>query len=207
MLIEKAWAKLHGSYCMIRQGSPSMVFPHLTGSPSVRFDHNYLENVDGLWQAIADADKRNYVITACTFETDLPWTAFSKEKKSDKRSEKKSTGIVSAHAYAVMSVHEVKHQGSRVKLLKLRNPWGESEWTGAWSDQSDKWDAKTKKQVKMEVADDGIFFIAFEDYVEHFRGTAISYESGFIDQEHPQPAYKAATIGYDFQEEEPDVEH
>ena len=47
----------------------------------------------------------------------------------------------------------------------------------------------------------------FEDYVEHFRGTAISYEGGFIDQEHPQLAYKAATIEYDFQEEQPDVEH
>ena len=175
-----------------------MVFPHLTGSPSVRFDHNYLENVDSLWQAIADADKRNYVITACTFETDL-WIVSANEKKS--------SGIVSAHAYAVISVHEFKHQGARVKLLKLRNPWGSSEWTGAWSDQSEKWDAKAKKQLKMEVADDGIFFIAFEDYVEHFRGTAISYESGFIDQEHPQLAYKAATIEYDFQEEQPDVEH
>ena len=125
MLIEKAWAKLHGSYCMVRLGSPSMVFPHLTGSPSVRFDHNYVSNIDILWRTIADADRRNYVITACTFENDLEVTSTT---------EKKSSSGLSAHAYAVISCHEFKHRGARVKLLKLRNPWGSQEWTGAWSD-------------------------------------------------------------------------
>ena len=44
-------------------------------------------------------------------------------------------GIVLHHAYSVMDAREI--DGKR--LLKVRNPWGESEWTGAWSDGSEEW--------------------------------------------------------------------
>jgi len=26
-----------------------------------------------------------------------------------------------------------------VRLVKLQNPWGKSEWTGAWADYSSEW--------------------------------------------------------------------
>ena len=35
MLIEKAWAKLHGTYCMIRKGSALSALPHMTGAPCI----------------------------------------------------------------------------------------------------------------------------------------------------------------------------
>lgn len=39
------------------------------------------------------------------------------------------------HAYSVISAKEVK--GNR--LLCLRNPWGNYEWEGDWSDKSKLW--------------------------------------------------------------------
>lgn len=48
-------------------------------------------------------------------------------------------GVISGHAYSLISIHEFKHQGKDVRLLKLRNPWGTGEWTGAWSDNSNLW--------------------------------------------------------------------
>jgi len=34
--------------------------------------------------------------------------------------------------------------GSNEKLLKLRNPWGDFEWRGEWSDSSSKWTNKLR---------------------------------------------------------------
>lgn len=63
----------------------------------------------------------------------------------------------------------------RQVLLKVRNPWGSDEvpdknkclflfltkqkWTGAWSDNSPEWTAATRKQLKHESKNDGIFWM------------------------------------------------
>jgi len=52
----------------------------------------------------------------------------------------KKMGLVDAHAYSLMSSHEeVDGSGKPVRLIKIRNPWGFKEWTGAWSDKSTNW--------------------------------------------------------------------
>jgi len=33
------------------------------------------------------------------------------------------------------------------KLVCLRNPWDPSEWTGDWSDESEKWNKRLKNLV------------------------------------------------------------
>lgn len=43
-------------------------------------------------------------------------------------------GLISGHAYSLLSAYEVSFQGQPVKLVKLRNPWGEKEWSGDWCD-------------------------------------------------------------------------
>ena len=54
-------------------------------------------------------------------------------------------------------------------MVKLRNPWGDHEWIGAWSDQSDLWTEEIKKSVNFDgVKDDGIFWMAFEDFQRIF---------------------------------------
>ena len=39
-LLEKAWAKLHGSYCATEGGLPTMASTHLLGVPSYDLDHS-----------------------------------------------------------------------------------------------------------------------------------------------------------------------
>ena len=58
-------------------------------------------------------------------------------------SDMKKVGLVDAHAYSLISAQEIKvprSLGSRVRLVKVRNPWGKKEWGGDWSDKSKLWD-------------------------------------------------------------------
>ena len=67
-------------------------------------------------------------------------------------------------------------------MLQIRNPWGKKEWTGAWSDKSDKWTPATKAQVNLVEEDDGTFWISFEDYTTFFYITTICfYKEEFED--------------------------
>jgi hypothetical protein len=47
-------------------------------------------------------------------------------------------GIVSNHAYTFISEHLLSNGA---KVFKLRNPWGQSEWTGAYRDADPFWTA------------------------------------------------------------------
>lgn len=53
----------------------------------------------------------------------------------DGDSAKSSTGIVQGHAYSILKLIEV----DGTKLIMIRNPWGDGEWTGDWSDDSELW--------------------------------------------------------------------
>lgn len=68
-------------------------------------------------------DQKDYMMGACIF----------KQGKSD--SHTSSMGLVYGHAYAVLAAKEVEGH----KLVQVRNPWGRTEWTGDWSDNSSLW--------------------------------------------------------------------
>jgi len=70
-------------------------------------------------------DKNNYLIFAGS--------------KGDSDTNTTSEGVVCNHAYSVLSVHEIKVRNENIRLLRLRNPWGNQEWQGDWSDKSNLW--------------------------------------------------------------------
>ena len=45
-------------------------------------------------------------------------------------------GLYAGHAYSITSVHKFNTSSGQVRLVRLRNPWGKTEWKGAWSDGS-----------------------------------------------------------------------
>ena len=65
-------------------------------------------------------------------------------------------GLFGSHAYSVLRVKEI--EGKR--FVVLRNPWGDSEWTGPWSDGSKEWNGswiKALKELDHVLGDDGEF--------------------------------------------------
>ncbi|NWR62103.1 CAN1 protein, partial [Bucorvus abyssinicus] len=65
---------------------------------------------------------------------------------------------------------QINYRGQPLDLIRMRNPWGEVEWTGPWSDNSAEWNAvepalRQQLMVKME---DGEFWMSFRDFLREF---------------------------------------
>jgi hypothetical protein len=53
-------------------------------------------------------------------------------------------------------------------ILQLKNPWGRTEWRGAWSDSdTERWTRRMKTKLNFDTTsgDDGIFWMDFDDFV------------------------------------------
>ena len=45
---------------------------------------------------------------------------------------------MTGHAYGIIDVFEIKSDVKVHRLLRIRNPWGNMEWKGKWSDRSEE---------------------------------------------------------------------
>ena len=43
------------------------------------------------------------------------------------------------HAYTIVKVQEFKTSYGNIRLVNMRNPWGNGEWLGEWSDSNSRW--------------------------------------------------------------------
>lgn len=168
-LLEKAYAKLHGSYHALDGGLTSEAMFDLTGCPtkSVQFPKkkdNYKTIkvfADDLFDKMLKADDKGHMICSGTAGVD---------NLTDKTDRAKGAGLVSGHAYSVIQVKE----GLGVKLLNIRNPWGEFEWNGAWADNSKEWTKEAIKYFKPDFnAEDGTFWMRYEDFLQKFEEVSI----------------------------------
>ncbi len=48
---------------------------------------------------------------------------------------KLDNGLIKGHAYSVTGANVLTVKGKEVKLIRIRNPWGQKEWNGDWSDK------------------------------------------------------------------------
>ncbi|KAK2960877.1 putative Ubiquitin-conjugating enzyme E2 J2 [Blattamonas nauphoetae] len=92
------------------------------------------------------------------------------------------TGLLTNHAYAVMSTVEVGPN----KMVQMRNPWGFSRWKGRFGVISAAWTPELlqKCHYSTDLAqrqDDGIFWIEFEDILKYFDNVNISWSPSLFN--------------------------
>ncbi|NXE84802.1 CAN8 protein, partial [Cochlearius cochlearius] len=156
-LLEKAYAKLNGSYEALTGGSTMEGFEDFTGGISESYELRKAPS--NLYQIIQKALRAGSLL-GCSIDIT---TAAEIEAIT-------SLKLVKGHAYSVTGAEEVYYRGRPEKLMRLRNPWGEVEWTGAWSDNAPEWnyiDPKLKQALDKQV-DDGEFWMAFSDFQRQF---------------------------------------
>ena len=181
--IEKALAKMYGSYESIGKGACAEGLQTLTGEPcevlylrsmnttraisvtttvSSNFQSHASNDKNLIWNKIFESKKSGYLLTTLCYNESLAETVFDKY------------GLLNRHIYSILDVKEFfETNGHKYKLLRLRNPWGHKEWKGAWSDKWSQWPAHIKAQVSVYNKDDGCFWISFDDVMKYFYDITI----------------------------------
>ena len=150
MLLEKAWAKINGGYSNIIGGNVDDPMNALTGFPTEEIlckDYNKFD----LYNLLEKNYNEKNLISAA----------------SNKQNNIKVNGIEPEHSYSIIQVKKWKEKG--YYLIRLRNPWGDDEFKGDWSDKSEKWNEENKKYFNYIDKNDGVFWISLEDFLKYYN--------------------------------------
>jgi hypothetical protein len=148
-LVEKAWAKLCGSYESAEMGRTCEFFENFDGTPTRLFwtdDYEDDRGQEELLKILTVADQSSWVMCG---------SVLKKMKRATKNAPAgvlKGVGLKNCHSYTFVDVREiVLDNGELEYMVFLRNPTGnifnkeDEVWKGDWSPLSDKWTLKTRK--------------------------------------------------------------
>ncbi|XP_055358299.1 calpain-2 catalytic subunit-like isoform X3 [Betta splendens] len=161
-LLEKAYAKLYGSYEALAGGSTTEGFEDFTGG--IAETYSLSQAPPNLFQLMQRALKLGSLMGCSIDDT----STYDMETL-------RAVKLVKAHGYSVTGAEEVHCQGKGVQLVRIRNPWGEVEWTGPWSDGSIEWNniSKDEKERLNNVSEDGEFWMSYSDFIKNFSRVEI----------------------------------
>jgi len=194
-LLEKAWAKLHGSYQAIEGGLPWEGLRAFTGAPT---RHQRLEEarVAPISSKVITASKilddetytantGSFIQGAAVDSADGIWSSLLKAKQrgyitctncgAREQHEQEwldeDTGLVHGHSYTVLDARVIN--GSPYVLL--RNPWGRGMWKGHNAQGASDWPADLKR-----CAGNGVFWMGYHDFIQNFQSVDICrFRPGF----------------------------
>ena len=161
-LIEKAFAKLFGGYSHIVGRNASVNYIKFFGffPESLKFTQIPLNYFDILNQL---------KLNNCFL------TSFIENKSQEQLI--KSKGLVYNHAYAILDLKKVENK----LFIQLRNPWGNFEWNGDYSDKSNLWNSKLKQELDYLNNDDGRFWMLWNDFIKFFTSISVYHPMGLTE--------------------------
>lgn len=156
-LLEKAYAKVHGSYESLSGGQTIEGFEDFTAGIAEIYELK--KAPPQLFQIIQKALRLGSLM-GCSIDIT---SSYESEAVT-------SFKLVKGHAYSVTGAEVVHFRGRKVQLVRVRNPWGQVEWTGPWSDGSREWSyvCEDEKGKLNHVADDGEFWMDYSDFIKQF---------------------------------------
>ncbi|KAJ3112569.1 hypothetical protein HK100_002285 [Physocladia obscura] len=149
-LVEKAYAKAHGDYEAISGGFGGEAVEDLTGSICSNILVQDILDTDKFWN-----EEFMRMNEGKVFFTDMFNSKF---------------GLFGGHEYCVLAAKEVNGK----RFLLFRNPWGNSEWNGKWSDGSAEWTPEWMTLLGHRFGDDGQFWMEYDDVLKMWDNISIA---------------------------------
>ena len=169
-MLEKAYAKAYKSYAAIDGGTGQNALRDLTGAPVERIKNDLKEDPNGFWYRLIDFDRKGYIMVAGKDNKEGEGQVISGQTER-----KHLTGLISGHEYSLIAAKEVIGSDHRQhRIVQLRNPWGKTEWNGDFSDESPLWTPELRSQLRVEITNDGTFWMPFENFCYEFEDVSVA---------------------------------
>jgi calpain-15 len=160
MIFEKARAKLHSSYEATAGGNTADTASYLSGGTLRSVDLSNDDGADKEWERLVAVLNPDDKKAACAF---LSCAVRGGQDASDR-------GLITGHAYSVLNMRRTRC-GKR--FVQVRNPWGQHEWNGAFSDKSEDWTPDLKTELGYQDEENGTFYMIWEDFCKYFHQVEI----------------------------------
>ncbi|ODN05130.1 Calpain-C [Orchesella cincta] len=170
-LLEKAYAKLHGSYEALKYGTTLDGFADLTGgiTESMRLRQ--------------DPTSCSRILSKLLQMTSIITVNVQSTTQSRSQSDKLANGIQIGLNYRVYSIEKVEtYGGEPVQLVRLRAPGLVSEYIGAWSKSSLEWDEVPPTEIErlgIKQMAEGEFWMPYADFLKTYTHMEVIH----LDQE------------------------
>ena len=167
----------NGSYDNIHGGLTAWALTELTGGVAAKMDLSW-EKVNDIGVEEFKAFVQKYLAKNGLFCTSNNGDGWGESNEAN--------GLIKGHAYSLLSIEDIEIFSGTVTLVRIRNPHGQTEWNGAWSDNSAAWDEvsdEVKESIDYSNHEDGGFFMAFEDWINQFEEFTTCYITDSLDQD------------------------
>ncbi|KAI6225199.1 hypothetical protein M3Y99_01364100 [Aphelenchoides fujianensis] len=163
-LIEKALAKMYGSYSRLRAGRMHEGLATLVGCPCQTLDIDAgprdEHHLDFLWAQLLSSNDELFLMGA----------SCGAGRNAVNAEEYKGLGLMAAHAYSIL---DVKQLGAR-RLIRLKNPWGNFVWSGEFAPSWTGWTPELRARLDSGGHASGTFWMPFEAFCTYFDAVDIA---------------------------------
>ncbi|XP_059368831.1 calpain-3b [Carassius carassius] len=157
-LLEKAYAKLHGSYEALKGGNSLEAMEDFTGGLTEFYE--ITEAPKELYNIMRKALKRGSLMS-CAIDVLVPTAQRTKT----------ASGLVTGHAYSITGVEQGKRKDGKdlmIRLVRVRDPWGvapppackSNDWVALATSEQDK--------ERLRPTEQGEFWMCFEEFKKNF---------------------------------------
>ncbi|CAK6448399.1 unnamed protein product [Pipistrellus nathusii] len=189
-LLEKVYAKVHGSYEHLWAGQVADALVDLTGGLAERWNLKNLASSSSQQDGSGSSElKTCWQLLSLKERCLISCSVFSPRAGAKELGE--------FHAFIVSDLRELRGQaGQSILLLRIQNPWGRRCWQGPWREGGEGWtqvDPVDSAELLSQLQE-GEFWVDEEEFLREFDEVTIGYP--ITEAGHLQSLYSEKVLSH-----------